>query len=99
MLPCCLFVDDDAELDADAEAYNCETCPVAEQLAHLDEDQANGEAWRVFHRIFSRFTVDTHIASVVLEHVLAGHETEDTLTLVDRFTLLYDILHPPPEPK
>ncbi len=97
-LPCCLFVDDAISTE-DAEAYDCDACPVADALAELDEDAENLEAWRVFHRCVTRFSVDTHTTSLLLDGELRGRDPADVPDLMSRLTLLYDILHPPPEPK
>lgn len=70
---------------------------MADHLAELDEDRENAEAWRLFHKLFSRFTVDTHTAAVLLEKLIAERETDDAFDLMDRFTLLYETLHPPPK--
>jgi hypothetical protein len=72
---------------------------VADRLAELDHDADNAEAWSLFHRCVSRFTVDTHITSVMVARELADREVHDAYDLLERFTLLYDILHPPPETK
>jgi len=95
-MPCCLFVSDE---EADGEIHNCETCAVADMLADLDDDPDNAEAWALFHRTFTRFTVDTHVASVLLTKLISEREPSEALELVDRFAVLYDALHPPPEKK
>lgn len=92
-----MFVQDEDEIARDTEQYVCETCPVADNLARLDDDPENADAWRLFHKLFSRFTVDTHTASVLLEKLIAERDTDDAFDLMDRFTLLYDTLHPPPK--
>jgi len=68
-------------------------------LAELDDDADNAEAWALFHRTFTRFTVDTHVASVLLTKLIDSRESEAAMDLVERFALLYDALHPPPEKK
>lgn len=72
-------------------------CPVADMLADLEADAENADAWRWFHRVFSRFTVDTHVAHVLLTRLIAEREFEDASELMERFTILYDALQPPPE--
>ena len=72
---------------------------MADVLAELDDDPQNAEAWAMFHRVVTRFSVDTHTAGVMLTHELTEKTQEEILDLFARFTLLYDILHPPPEPK
>jgi hypothetical protein len=79
--------------------YNCDECPVADMLAELEDDAQNFEAWTLFHRCVTRFTVDTHIAHVMLEREVAEREKDDAFELMDRLTVLYDSLHPPPEKK
>ena len=84
------------ESAADAETYVCETCPVADALAALDDDAANREAWAVFHRCVTRFTVDAHLAAVALSAAVKDWETDDVLDLIDRLGILYNAICPPP---
>lgn len=93
-----MFIDED-EAVADRELYACEACPVADMLAELDDDPENFEAWSLFHRSVSRFTVDTHLTGIMVGRELAERDKEDAYTLLERLTMLYDILHPPPESK
>jgi hypothetical protein len=73
-----LASDEDLEINECDDVYNCELCPVADALADLHADAANAEAWELFKRTMSRFTVDTQ---------------------TERFAIIYDALHPPPEQK
>ena len=93
-LPCCLFIEDD-EAVADHEAYNCDACPVADALDDLAIDQENAEAWQLFGRCVSRFTVDTHLAGTVFARLTGELSVEEFTDLAARFTLLYDALYPP----
>lgn len=68
-----------------------------EAFTALEDDRENWEAWQLFHRVFTRCSVDTHVASVLVARLLNERETNDAFDLMERFTLLYDILQPPPE--
>lgn len=94
-MPCCLFVSDE-EVEADPQAFRCETCPVADQLAALDDDPANAQAWRLFHGIVNRMTVDTQTVAWRLERATAEMSADEIDELLARFRLLYDVLSPVP---
>jgi hypothetical protein len=72
---------------------------VADALATLDEDAENVRAWRLYHRVATRFVADTHSGSIVLKNLTADLSPEDFEDVVERLALLYDTLSPPPEPK
>jgi hypothetical protein len=68
-------------------------------MADLSTDSANAEAWRLFNQVYTRLTFDTHCASVVLTKLAGDRDPEAFAELVDRFSVLYDTLYPPPEKK
>jgi hypothetical protein len=88
----------DADAQGDAEAFDCDACPVAEQLGALAEDPENQRAWAIYHRVATRFNADTHAGGVVLAGLTAGWDREDFQDVVERLAVIYDVLSPPPEP-
>lgn len=94
-MPCCLFASDE-DVEADTEAYVCESCPVADALAELETDPACEEAWRLYRQTVNRFTIETHSVAVPLRQLAAERSPEDFADLMERFQLLFDTLHPAP---
>ena len=94
-LPCCLTASED-DLEEDPGAYtNCEACPVADKVDGLCA--SNREVWRLYRQIVTRFTVDTHTTHVALQKVTESLSQDDTLDLVERFSILYGVFNPPPK--
>jgi hypothetical protein len=96
--PCCIFADED-QTEQDPELYDCDECPVADALHDLDGDPKCAEAWSIFRKCVNRFTVETHCVPTALAAATAGKEPDDVMDLLERCELMFDILHPPPEPK
>jgi hypothetical protein len=90
-----LASDEDLEINECDDVYNCELCPVADALADLHADAANAEAWELFKRTMSRFTVDTHTVGLVLDRLDTDITAQTFPDLVERFAIIYDALHPP----
>jgi hypothetical protein len=93
---CCLFATDE-ELESDAELFDCDDCPVREALEGLWPE--NAEAWRVFRQIATQFTVDLHAGNEVLRRLTGGLDDEAFGALLDRLSLIYTLLYPPPAAK
>jgi hypothetical protein len=72
---------------------------VAEARADLHEDAENVAAWKMFQQVMSRFTVDTHAVSTVLERLTSDMDGRTFADLLERFAILYDALCPAPERK
>jgi hypothetical protein len=87
----------DADLDINEvdDIYDCANCPVADALSDLHDDPANAEAWELFKRTMSRFTVDTHTVGLVLDRLDTDITAQTFPDLVERFAIIYDALHPP----
>ncbi len=74
-------------------AFNCETCALAEKQATLDAD--NREAWDVYSRLCRRFSYDFHASTLLLERLTEHWPGSDVIDLLDRLSLMYDVLNPP----
>lgn len=59
----------------------------------------NADAWQLFFRVTSRFAADLHCVNAVLARVLDSLDGDEALDLLERLSLIYDTLCPPPEPK
>lgn len=84
------------DLESDPGAYDCDTCQVRTALDALSEE--NAEAWTLFHRLASRFLVDTHLVAEAFRLLTIDWASSDVLDLIERLNVLYDILLPPPTP-
>ncbi len=93
--PCCLTAASEEDLEEHEEAFNCETCAVAENVEGLCA--SNREAWRLYRQIVTRFTVDTHTIPVALQSVTAALSQDETLDLIERLDILYGVFNPPPK--
>jgi hypothetical protein len=60
----------------------------------LDDD--NRRAWTVFQQVAHRFVVDLHAGGTVLALALADLPASDALACVERLSIIYDTLSPPP---
>lgn len=67
---------------------------MADAQATLDSD--NREAWGIYGRLCNRFTVDLHVAPVVMASCVEGWSADAVIDLVDRLALMHDVLNPPP---
>jgi hypothetical protein len=81
-------------LATEADQFDCEECPIADALDGLMPE--NASAWRIFHRLASRFLVDTHLTQAIFERLTAGWHEERVLDLAERLELIYSLLCPPP---
>lgn len=90
--PCCQFASDE-DLESDPAVYQCGSCGVMAQIDALHP--LNREAWELFQRTCTRFLVDGHGVSAVLEKLGEGEDVDDFLDLVTRFSILYDVYYPP----
>lgn len=90
-MTCCQLADDEL-VAQEAEAFDCETCPLAAQLAALDDD--NQEAWALYRACCNRFLVDTHAVGVALARLTAEDDPETFAQKAERLRILYDTLQP-----
>jgi hypothetical protein len=88
-VPCCQTAQAEV-IETDPEQFDCQTCPLAEHLGRLDEE--NVIAWTTFHRVCSRFAVETHAAPAIYAQALAATDNPDGLTA--RVSLIYDAYYP-----
>lgn len=79
----------------EADTFDCGTCLVAQHIADLWPE--NAEAWRLFHRLGSRFVADTRIAAFVLDRLTADWSDTEVEDVIERLSLLYDVMVPRPE--
>jgi hypothetical protein len=86
----------DEEVETDAELFDCDDCPVREALEGLWPE--NADAWRMFHRVVTRFAVDMHAGAEIMRRLAVDIDADDFGDLVDRFSLIYDLLYPPAAP-
>jgi len=93
-----MFVTDE-DRESEPEAYDCETCPVADALYLLDADALNRKAWSLYQQTVSRFTVEGHALGVVLEKLTADCDQDEFEELLARWTFAFDTCNPLPEPK
>lgn len=54
----------------------------------------NADAWQVFHQIATRFVVDAGLAGAVFQRLTDDCSRDDVEDLVDRLSLIYDIVQP-----
>lgn len=66
---------------------------MARQQASLD--RANGEAWGLFGRLQNRFAVDYRLMPDLFRAHIAGWPAEDVVDVLERLTIIYDVLCPP----
>lgn len=93
-LTCCL-TDEADEIEAEPDAYDCETCPVREAVGALWPE--NIEAWRLFQVAVTRFSVDLHLVGEIVRRLTAHiDDAEDAAAVLTRLSLIYEWLYPPP---
>jgi hypothetical protein len=91
---CCLSSTDE-EIASEPGQFDCDTCPVADALEDLWSE--NAEAWRLFNQMATRFTADLHLGGEVFRRLTAEVvDAEDLGDLLDRLSLIYELLYPPP---
>lgn len=88
---CCQLADAET-VETDPEQFDCDTCAVRAAVDALDD--ANAEAWAVFHRVYTRFIVDWHLVTERLRLETAGWSPQAVLDLFDRLAIIYDELAP-----
>ena len=87
----------DEEIDADPEAFTCESCPVADALADLETDPDNAAAWRLFQQTVNRFTIDAHLVAETVRRATSGLDDAAYADLMARFAIVYEAVCPPPQ--
>ncbi len=60
-------------------------------------DDANRFAWEVWLQVAHRIVVDLQAGGYVLSLALADLTPAEALACVDRLSIIYDILQPPPQ--
>lgn len=85
-------------LRQEAEQFDCTLCSAPERLEELDT--ANREAWHVFGQVCRRICHDIPgLAAPVMARVVKDKDPEEATDLLERLSLIYDAVSPPPEPK
>lgn len=59
----------------------------------------NRDAWHLYQRIVSRFTVDCQVLGPLLLRVVDGRDLDDALDVVQRLSLIYQELGPGSAPR
>lgn len=95
--PCAAFATDE-EIQSDPDVYDCgEDCPVHAALEDLWPE--NAEAWRLYHSLVSRFVADLGAGAEALRRATSGvADGEAWAELLERLSLIYDLLCPPSTP-
>lgn len=65
---------------------------MAEAIDGLDEP--NTQAWRLFHRLATRFAVDAQLVPEIWRFFTADLAEQDYDALFDRLSLIYEIVMP-----
>lgn len=86
-----------SEIENELEQYDCETCEIRARVTALDAD--NARAWGVWQRVAHRVVVDLQAGGYVLSLALADLPPDDALACVERLSVIYDVLSPPPAQK
>jgi len=89
---CCLFATDE---ELEEPVFDCDTCPVRQALDGLRPE--NEQAWRLFHRLGSRFVVDFGVGAEAFKRLTADVPDDEVPDLLQRLALIYDGLYPPPK--
>ena len=82
--------------EQEADQFDCDTCPLAASVQALDG--SNAEAWSLYRRVYSRLNVEWGLVPDLFRRLVAGMDDDDVLELVDRLSLIFGILNPPPQP-
>lgn len=93
-MTCCLLVDE-TTAETDAEAFECESCQVAQQLSGLDP--INTLVWRLYRQVICRLSADLSAGGMVLARLTHELTDDDFADVWRRLVKLYDILDPPPK--
>lgn len=83
---------DEETAEDDADAFECETCPVAEALASLDGP--NRRAWQLYNTVVTRLAADLHAGGVVLDRLTRELDPDDFEDCWGRLTMLYHAINP-----
>ena len=59
----------------------------------------NVEAWSLYRRLCSRFTYDFHVVPVLLKKAVEERDTDESIELTERLSMIYDVVNPPPKKK
>lgn len=88
---CCQLADEEL-VEQEADAYDCEACPVAAQMADLDAD--NRAAWALYRTCCNRFVVDLQAGAVLLDRLTADQDAEEFAATCERLRLIHDTVQP-----
>jgi len=80
-------------LDDESEHFDCDTCPLLEAQETLDAD--NREAWHLYSRCRTRLVVESRLTAEVFRRLVEGWPTRDVLEVVDRMSVIHEVLNPP----
>jgi hypothetical protein len=94
--PCCLLEQDEAQIEAEPELYQCDTCPVAAFPDRLSPE--NRFAWGIYHQTCTRLAGEGHALGEVLRRFTAPLTDEEFEDCWVRLNILHDLLSPPATP-
>lgn len=77
--------------------FTCETCARRLWREQWEDDPINLRAWTLYHRVMTRFGVDTDTIGIAFERAARELTDEEFLDAWQRVALIYDTLHPPPK--
>ncbi len=89
---CCLRTDDDEEIRANPEGFDCATCEYAERLNGLWFE--NVGAWDCYLRMCGRTVQNCDLQGWLFQRWTEGWSVEEALTLVDRLDIIASVLEP-----
>ena len=81
-------------LETEPQLFDCDDCELKCAQANLWPE--NAEAWAIFVSVARRFVADVHLGAYVLERQLADYTTDDALDILERLSLIYDLVSPAP---
>jgi hypothetical protein len=80
-------------LEQEAEAFDCETCPIACAQAALSAE--NAEAWRIFNLCGSRVAVQWNLSHLILQRMTERWTVDETTDVIERLDIILAELAPP----
>lgn len=85
---------DDATVEGDEDVFECDTCPVREQIEALDS--FNTYVWTLYRQVVTRLAADLHAGGTVLQSLTRDLSPDEFAEVWRRLLLLYNVLDPPP---
>lgn len=80
-------------LEQESEAFDCETCPLAQAQQHLSPE--NAEAWRLFNLCGARVSVQWNLSGWILQRACERWTVDETMDVIERLDVILAELAPP----